>query len=70
VLTSIWRHPGDKTLWRLLDREFRPIAACQIGAEMNPYNRRGWRVSCHAASRSVPESCGANIGSDTGGVAR
>jgi len=54
VLTSIWRHPGDETLWRLLDREFRLVAACQIGAEMNPYNRRGWRVSCHAASPSVP----------------
>jgi 2-polyprenyl-3-methyl-5-hydroxy-6-metoxy-1,4-benzoquinol methylase len=47
VLTSIWRHAGDRALWRLLDEELALVAACRTQAENNPYNRRGWRVSCH-----------------------
>ncbi|HUB36557.1 MAG TPA: class I SAM-dependent methyltransferase [Solirubrobacteraceae bacterium] len=47
VLSSIWRHPGDRALWRLIDRELEPVAAARVRAEGNPYNRRGWRVSCH-----------------------
>jgi 2-polyprenyl-3-methyl-5-hydroxy-6-metoxy-1,4-benzoquinol methylase len=47
VLTSIWRHAGDRALWRLLDEELAPVAACRTRAENNPYNRLGWRVSCH-----------------------
>ena len=47
VLTSIWRHAGDRALWRLLDDELGLVAASRTRAERNPYNRRGWRVSCH-----------------------
>ena len=49
VLTSIWRHPGDRALWRLLDEELAFVAAARIRAERNPFNRLGWRVSCHRA---------------------
>ena len=49
VLTSIWRHPGDRALWRLLDREFQLVCASRTRSENNPYNRRGWRNSCHRA---------------------
>ncbi len=47
VLSSIWRHAGDRALWRLLDDEFELVAASLTRALNNPYNRRGWRVSCH-----------------------
>ena len=50
VLTSIWRHPGDRALWRLLDREFELVCAARTRAENNPYNRLGWRISCHRVS--------------------
>ncbi len=47
VLSSIWRHAGDRALWRLLDEELELVAASMTRAMNNPYNRRGWRVSCH-----------------------
>ena len=47
VLSSIWRHAGDRALWRLLDEELELVAASMTRAVNNPYNRRGWRVSCH-----------------------
>ena len=50
VLTSIWRHPGDRALWRLLDDELERVSASQTRAENNAFNRRGWRVSCHRVS--------------------
>jgi 2-polyprenyl-6-hydroxyphenyl methylase/3-demethylubiquinone-9 3-methyltransferase len=47
VLTSIWRHAGDRSLWRLLDEELAFVAAARVRAERNQFNRLGWRVSCH-----------------------
>jgi len=47
VLTSIWRHPGDRALWRLLDSEFQLVSAARTRTEGNQHNRLGWRVSCH-----------------------
>ena len=49
VLTSIWRHPGDRALWRLLDGEFELVSAARTRTEGNRHNRLGWRVSCHRA---------------------
>jgi 2-polyprenyl-3-methyl-5-hydroxy-6-metoxy-1,4-benzoquinol methylase len=51
VLSSIWRHAGDRALWRLLDEELELIAASMTRAVNNPYNRRGWRVSCHRVAQ-------------------
>ncbi len=47
VLTSMWRHAGDRALWRLLDEELVLVAAARLRAEGNAFNRLGWRVSCH-----------------------
>lgn len=49
VLTSIWRHSGDRALWRTLDRHLRFVDAVRVRSERSPYNRRGWRVSLHLA---------------------
>ncbi len=50
VLTSIWRHPGDRALWRLLDGEFELVSAARTRTEKNQHNRLGWRISCHRVS--------------------
>jgi SAM-dependent methyltransferase len=50
VLTSIWRHPGDRALWRLLDGELQLVSAARTRTEGNRHNRLGWRVSCHRVS--------------------
>lgn len=47
ILASIWRHAGDRALWRMLDEELDFVAAARVRAEANPFNRLGWRVSCH-----------------------
>jgi SAM-dependent methyltransferase len=55
VLASIWRHAGDRALWRLLDDELQLVSASRIRAQGNPYNRRGWRVSCHRVRETSSE---------------
>jgi 2-polyprenyl-3-methyl-5-hydroxy-6-metoxy-1,4-benzoquinol methylase len=47
VLTSIYRHGGDRALWRLLDNKLVLVSACRGRVEYHPYSRRGFRVSCH-----------------------
>ena len=54
VLASIWRHGGDRALWRLLDRAFVRVSACRVRPEGNPYNHRGFRVSWHRARDGGP----------------
>jgi 2-polyprenyl-3-methyl-5-hydroxy-6-metoxy-1,4-benzoquinol methylase len=49
VLTSIWRHAGDRALWRILDNHFDFISAARTRDEGSPYSRLGFRVSCHRA---------------------
>jgi 2-polyprenyl-6-hydroxyphenyl methylase/3-demethylubiquinone-9 3-methyltransferase len=56
VLTSMWRHAGDRALWRLLDAELMFVAAARIRAERNPFNRLGWRVSCHRVAAGATRS--------------
>jgi len=52
VLTSIWRHPGDRALQALLDDRFERVAA----AELRSRTRRGrrWRVSWHQLRAGAP----------------
>ena len=45
VLTSIWRHPGDGALQRLLDERFERVAGVEVRSRL--HRRRRWRVSCH-----------------------
>jgi len=47
LLTSIWRHPGDRQLWRMVDERFEQLDAVTARNVANPLNRRGWRVACH-----------------------
>lgn len=54
VLASIYRHGGDRALWRLLDETFERVAASRVRPEGNPYNRRGFRVSWHCVRDGGP----------------
>jgi SAM-dependent methyltransferase len=47
LVTSIWRHPGDQQLWRLVDARFSPVDAVVARNESNRIGSRGWRVACH-----------------------
>jgi hypothetical protein len=47
LLTSIWRHPGDLSLWRLLDQRFEPLDAVRVCNESSRFAPEGWRISCH-----------------------
>jgi 2-polyprenyl-3-methyl-5-hydroxy-6-metoxy-1,4-benzoquinol methylase len=47
VLTSIWRHPGDTTLWRWIDQRFDRLDRIALRNPGNPLAPRGWQVACH-----------------------
>jgi 2-polyprenyl-6-hydroxyphenyl methylase/3-demethylubiquinone-9 3-methyltransferase len=50
LLTSIWRHPGDQVLWRLLDARFQRVDEVVVRNPANMKGRDGWRVTMHRAS--------------------
>lgn len=47
VLTSIWRHPGDRVLWKLLDERLERVDVVKVRNESSRLARFGWRVGCH-----------------------
>jgi 2-polyprenyl-3-methyl-5-hydroxy-6-metoxy-1,4-benzoquinol methylase len=50
LLTSMWRHPGDRALWRILDRHFEALDAVRVSNEASRLAPKGWRISCHRKS--------------------
>jgi SAM-dependent methyltransferase len=55
LLVSMWRHPGDRTLWRTVDERFPLVDRVEARNRGNEINPRGWIVSC---SRRRPEPPG------------
>ena len=53
LLVSMWRHPGDRSLWRTLDERFPLVDRVEARNRDNEINPRGWLVSCH---RRLPEA--------------
>lgn len=47
LVTSMWRHPADRLLWRLIDDRFRPLDKVWIQNGASKLARRGWLVACH-----------------------
>jgi 2-polyprenyl-3-methyl-5-hydroxy-6-metoxy-1,4-benzoquinol methylase len=47
VLTSIWHHPGDSVLWKLLDERLELIDLVEVRNPANRHGPDGWRVTCH-----------------------
>lgn len=52
VLVSMWRHPGDRSLWRTVDRLLPILDRVEVRDPANAVNPRGWWV---AACRPGPE---------------
>jgi SAM-dependent methyltransferase len=46
-LTSIWHHPGDKQLWRLINSRLELIDRVWVTNPSHPRGSRGWWVACH-----------------------
>jgi len=49
VIISMWRHPGDRRLWKIVDRTLHLIDRVEVRNRRNPVNTRGWIVSCYRA---------------------
>jgi 2-polyprenyl-3-methyl-5-hydroxy-6-metoxy-1,4-benzoquinol methylase len=47
LLTSIWRHPGDTTLWRWIDERYERLDRVALRNPGNGFAPRGWQVACH-----------------------
>lgn len=47
LITSMWRHPGDRRLWTMIDARFERVDAVVVRNEANDLAPRGWRVANH-----------------------
>jgi 2-polyprenyl-6-hydroxyphenyl methylase/3-demethylubiquinone-9 3-methyltransferase len=53
LLVSMWRHPGDRSLWRQVDEHFPLVDRVEARNRGNELTPRGWIVSCH---RRLPQA--------------
>jgi 2-polyprenyl-3-methyl-5-hydroxy-6-metoxy-1,4-benzoquinol methylase len=54
LLVSMWRHPGDRSLWRTVDEAFPLVDRVEARNRANEANPRGWIVSCHRQRPAPP----------------
>ena len=54
LLISMWRHAGDRSLWRAVDERFPLVDRVEARNRGNEVNPRGWIVSCHRRRPEVP----------------
>jgi 2-polyprenyl-6-hydroxyphenyl methylase/3-demethylubiquinone-9 3-methyltransferase len=54
LLVSMWRHPGDRSLWRTVDEHFPLVDRVEARNRGNEINPRGWIVSCHRRRPEPP----------------
>lgn len=53
LVVSMWRHPGDRSLWRTVDAVTPIIDRVEIRNRANPMNPRGWVVAASVGSGAV-----------------
>jgi 2-polyprenyl-3-methyl-5-hydroxy-6-metoxy-1,4-benzoquinol methylase len=58
LLVSMWRHPGDRSLWRTVDEHFPLVDRVEARNRGNELNPRGWIVSCHRRRPEPPPGIG------------
>ena len=58
LLVSMWRHPGDRSLWRTVDERFPLVDRVEARNRGNELNPRGWIVSCHRRRPEPPPPIG------------
>jgi 2-polyprenyl-6-hydroxyphenyl methylase/3-demethylubiquinone-9 3-methyltransferase len=56
LLVSMWRHPGDHNLWRLVDAAIPLIDRTEVRNRANPVTRRGWAIACYGTSAEGREA--------------
>jgi 2-polyprenyl-6-hydroxyphenyl methylase/3-demethylubiquinone-9 3-methyltransferase len=54
LVVSMWRHPGDRFLWRIIDDEFPIVDRVEARNSANAVNRRGWALAYCSARGSAP----------------
>jgi 2-polyprenyl-6-hydroxyphenyl methylase/3-demethylubiquinone-9 3-methyltransferase len=54
LLISMWRHPGDRSLWHTVDQRFPLVDRVEARNRGNELNPRGWIVSCHRRRPEPP----------------
>jgi 2-polyprenyl-3-methyl-5-hydroxy-6-metoxy-1,4-benzoquinol methylase len=54
LLVSMWRHPGDRSLWHRVDERFPLVDRVEARNRGNEVNPRGWLVSCHRRRPEAP----------------
>ncbi len=54
LLLSMWRHPGDRSLWHQVDERFPLVDRVEARNRANELNPRGWLVSCHRRLPAPP----------------
>jgi hypothetical protein len=54
----MWRHPGDRSLWRTVDEQFPLVDRVEARNRGNELNPRGWIVSCHRRRPEPPPGIG------------
>lgn len=47
VLVSMWRHPGDRSLWRVVDTDLNLVDRVEARNRANQMNTRGWTVAAY-----------------------
>ena len=50
LLISMWRHPGDRVLWRRADAALELVDRVEVRNPGSMLNPRGWKVACYAPS--------------------
>ena len=59
LVTSMWRHPGDRALWRVVDGVLPRVDRVEVRNRGNEVNRRGWWI---AANGRVGAAASADAG--------
>jgi 2-polyprenyl-3-methyl-5-hydroxy-6-metoxy-1,4-benzoquinol methylase len=50
LVVSVWRHPGDRALWRTIDAAFSLVDRVEVRNRANPVNAKGWVVALYGAA--------------------
>jgi 2-polyprenyl-3-methyl-5-hydroxy-6-metoxy-1,4-benzoquinol methylase len=53
VVISMWRHPGDRSIWKMVEDAFDIVDRVEVRNRANAMNARGWIVACCAARSGV-----------------
>ena len=57
LVVSMWRHAGDRALWRTADSKFPIVDRVEVRNRANSVNPRGWLIACyHGGTVEAPQA--------------